>query len=96
MAHLADVVLSESWVDLHVAALATAGATLQIQNKGSNPILLLESATAPAAGSDKGFVIEGYQLRVVAPKAGEKVFVRTVDTLESVAETSILAVMEGA
>ena len=36
MAHLADVVLSESWVDLHVAALATAGATLQIQNKGSS------------------------------------------------------------
>ena len=25
MANLADVVLSESWVDLHVAALATAG-----------------------------------------------------------------------
>ena len=92
MAHL---VLSESWVDLHVAALATAGATIQIQNKGSNHILLLESATAPA-GSDKGFVIEGYQVRVVAPKAGEKVFVRTVDTLESIAETSILAVMEGA
>ena len=64
-----DVVIGNTWVNVYSLSGIAVGTSVQVQNKGNGYILLAISATSPASGSVKGYVLEPFKACLV--DAGE-------------------------
>ena len=64
-----DVIITNTWNNIYSLSGISVGTSIQVQNKGSSYVLLAISATQPASGSLKGYVLEPFKACLV--DAGE-------------------------
>lgn len=97
MASFADNIITDSdWVDLYGTVGVALTSILQIQNKGSIPLLYQEGVNKPSVNDLQGVLINPLQTpRNVLPKAGEKIWVRAFSSNSVAVESTIIATLLG-
>lgn len=52
-----DITINTEWVNVNQVTGIPVGTPFQLQNKGSNDIVIQEASTAPAQGTKDGFLL---------------------------------------